>query len=295
MEKKKKKKLFLLDFTVAGTFSLWAQSASTPISNFFILLKNNMDLLHESNPFLQNYKLLRELVKDTGFFKFQKGNLKNIKNFVPRQTFNFAFFEYYNRIIRKDKSNKNISEYIFLNSLLTGALAGITTHLIFYPFLNFNKYVFRINYYTKKNLNEKIKNQTHRLIYRKIHFELITIIPYTSIYFGIFNSYIENLNKINLNHSQKFIFANFVCLMAEIVNYPFFALKNKIKSDSGFFFKRVYFKDLIQCYFNVDQSNRAAFFYKGFFHLERMVAVFRGALLLFFFNDYVNVKKLNNL
>ena len=228
---------------------------------------------------------MRELIKEKGFRGFQTGNQRKIIKFVPRQCFNFAFNNYYNKRILTRSTLKEYSDLLIIKNMLSGGLAGITTYLLYYPFVNFNKYVFRLNYYSRKNIYNFYKKKNHILLYQKIHFELITILPYNSIYFGFFKTGINNLKESKKNIIQKFIFANIVTLLAEIINFPFFIMKKKIKEQTGFFFKRIFFKDLIKFYFSIEKGKRIDYFYKGFGGFGRAISVVRGGMLLTLFDD----------
>ena len=287
---------FSLDFIIGGISAGIGKTATAPIDRVKILLQTqnaNISIIKNKKNYTGIINCFYRVYKETGLLSFWRGNSVNLLRYMPTQACNFAFKNFYKKMLSK----KNIKINFFLKNLLSGGLAGTTSCLILYP-LDFIRTRLATDVgKDKKNREFKNLSDCIKKIYKKegmkgyykgMAIALPSIFVYRSLFFGLYDSgknYSFFENKIS-----KFFFALSVTSFASSFLYPLDTVKRSMMLQVGKNNNEKIYNNYKDCFIDIWRKEKIFGFYRG-----GLTNVFRGmgASIFLVLNDFFkkNIKK----
>jgi len=122
---------------VSGTAAVISKTLASPIEVIKIRLQLQAPLIQKKlieKPYKGIIDCFRRLYQEEGVRAYYKGNLVNVIRYFPTQALNFAFKDFYLRVLHLDRKPKDPSFWhTFVNNVKGGSLAGASTQCFVYP------------------------------------------------------------------------------------------------------------------------------------------------------------------
>jgi len=182
-------------FLFGGLSSSISKTFAAPVERIKFFLQNQQCL--NINPqFKGAFDCYKSLTLKEGFFSLWRGNFLNVVRSFPTQGLIFVFNEYFNKLFFEwSKIKYKYRLKIFLESCISGGLAGAATLLFVYP-LDLVRTRLALDYNDKsRNSNRKFNgaNDCFQQIYKKdgivglyrgIGVSIFGIMQYRALFFG---------------------------------------------------------------------------------------------------------------
>jgi solute carrier family 25 (adenine nucleotide translocator) protein 4/5/6/31 len=284
---------FITDFSIGALSSIISKTVASPLEVIKLQMQNQDELLKQniiSKPYTSILNCLIRLIKEGGIQNLYRGNLINILFYFPTQSVNFALKPHFKTLLSK---NKKIKENKLLFNILSGALAGMTSMLIFHPFdfahtkISTDKKNKLLNKKPKyKNLKDVYKQEYKKGglkgIYRGIPMSCTTMFIYRGLYFGLYDTF-KNYAK---NSFSKSLIGWGSTIAAGAAAYPFDTVRRRMMMSNG---ENDAYKNSFLCFKYILYKEGWKSFYKG--HSANVLRSLAGAGVLVLFDKFKEIIK----
>ena len=117
---------FMIEFLMGGVSAAISKTVAAPIELIKLRLQN-MDAMLKSGSLTEPYTGIgncgKRVVAEEGVKALWKGNGTNVLRYFPTQALNFAFKDYFKRLIARDKKRDGYFIW-FLGNMASGGVAG---------------------------------------------------------------------------------------------------------------------------------------------------------------------------
>eukprot|EP00457_Paulinella_chromatophora_P003367 gb/GEZN01003374.1/.p1 GENE.gb/GEZN01003374.1/~~gb/GEZN01003374.1/.p1 ORF type:complete len:311 (+),score=37.60 gb/GEZN01003374.1/:979-1911(+) len=270
---------FVTNFLAGGVSGAVAKTMTAPIERVKLIIQTQ-----DSNPRIRSGEVARytgigncftRIAAEQGIGAFWRGNLTNIIRYFPTQAFNLAFKDSIKAAFPKfDKKKEKLKS--FGVNLASGGAAGAGSLLIVYP-LDYA----RTRLASDVGKGEKqFKGLSDCLIktsrgpsgvlglYNGFGVSVTGIIPYRGVYFGLFDSMMENnpyskSDNTLFRASSTFVCAQFAAISAGYVSYPFDTVRRRLQMQSEKPPSEWMYKGTADCFAKILADEGFTAFFKG--------------------------------
>lgn len=246
MSATKQEKSFVADFFMGGVSAAVSKTVAAPIERVKLLIQNQDEMLKTGRldkPYGGIRECFSRTIANEGFGSLWRGNSANVLRYFPTQALNFAFKDYFKRVLgfKKDKDGY---WWWFAGNLMSGGAAGATSLA----------FVYSLDYARTRLANDaKGKGGGERQfngladvyrktiasdgiagLYRGFAISSVGIIVYRGLYFGLYDSVTPALpENIRDNFAAKFAVGWLVTNFAGIASYPIDTIRRRMMMTSG--------------------------------------------------------------
>ena len=284
---------FISDFSIGALSSIISKTVASPLEVIKLQMQNQDELIKQniiSKPYSSILNCLIRLVKEGGIQSLYRGNLINILFYFPTQSVNFALKHNFKTLLSK---NKKLKDNKLLFNILSGALAGMTSMLIFHPFdfahtkISTDKKNKLLNKKQKyKNLKDLYKQEYKKGglkgIYRGIPMSCTTMFIYRGLYFGLYDT-LKNYGK---NSITKGLIGWGSTIVAGAAAYPFDTVRRRMMMTNG---ENDAYKNSFLCIKYIIMKEGWKSLYKG--HSANILRSLAGAGVLVLFDKFKDIVK----
>ncbi|KAJ3199917.1 ADP/ATP carrier protein, partial [Dinochytrium kinnereticum] len=132
--KKNDLRSFMIDFMMGGVSAAVSKTAAAPIERVKLLLQNQDELLKSgslSKPYRGILDCFKRVIQEEGVISLWRSNGINVLRYFPTQALNFAFKDYFRRLIGVN-SKRDGYWMSFVKNVTSGGLAGASGMLFVY-------------------------------------------------------------------------------------------------------------------------------------------------------------------
>jgi solute carrier family 25 (adenine nucleotide translocator) protein 4/5/6/31 len=239
---------FAIDFLMGGVSAAVSKTAAAPIERIKLLIQNQDEML-KSGRLAEPYKGIMDcfskVTKAEGVASLWRGNTANVIRYFPTQALNFAFKDYFKRLINFNKDKDGYAKW-FVGNMISGGAAGATSLLFVYSLDYARTRLANDNKAAKKGGGERQFNglvDVYRKtwatdgiagLYRGFVISCVGIIVYRGLYFGMYDSF-KPLLPGNLSQSlwATFLLGWAVTNGAGLASYPIDTVRRRMMMTSG--------------------------------------------------------------
>jgi len=240
---------------------------------------------------------------EQGIAAFWRGNLTNIIRYFPTQAFNLAFKDSIKAMFPKVDKKKEFAMSFAIN-MASGGLAGAGSLLIVYP-LDYA----RTRLASDVGKGEKqFKGLADCLtktaagpkgvlgLYNGFGVSVAGIIPYRGVYFGFFDTAMDNnpfkkSNDTLTRASSTFACAQFAAISAGYASYPFDTVRRRLQMQSEKPKAEWLYKGTLDCFQKVVREEGLSAMFKG--AGANALRTVGAALVLVFYSEITRAAGLN--
>jgi len=234
---------FAKDCLIGGTAGAISKTVAAPLERVKLLLQTqDANLALKGRKYTGFINCMARVYQEEGFLSYWRGNWANVVRYFPTTALNFGFKGFFNRLF--NKWNPKTDPFMFaVGNILAGGSAGAACMMFVYP-LDFARTRMGVDMGKTleerqfKSLTDCIRKIYHhdgiKGLYSGIGISLISIFIYRGLYFGGFDSgkkLFKNYEKSNI--ILKFLFAQVVTNVSEIISYPFDTVRRRLMMNSG--------------------------------------------------------------
>jgi len=239
---------FAIDFLMGGVSAAVSKTAAAPIERIKLLIQNQDEML-KSGRLAEPYKgivdCFTKVTKNEGVVSLWRGNTANVIRYFPTQALNFAFKDYFKRLINFNKDKDGYAKW-FVGNMLSGGAAGATSLFFVYSLDYARTRLANDNKAAKKGGGERqfnglvdVYRKTYATdgiagLYRGFVISCVGIIVYRGLYFGMYDSF-KPLLPGNLSQSlwATFLLGWAVTNGAGLASYPIDTVRRRMMMTSG--------------------------------------------------------------
>ena len=128
-----------------------------------------------------------------------------------------------------------------------------------------------------------IRTDGVRGLYNGIGVSLVSIFSYRGMYFGFFDTGKKLIPDYQrLSFFKKFLFAQFVTMFSETVNYPFDTVRRRMMMNSGL--EKPIYNSTVECFRKIYKNEGMNGFFKG--NLSNMLRSISSSLVLVLYDQF---------
>jgi len=274
MAKSSSLKDFTIDFLLGGVAAAVSKTVAAPIERVKLLIQNQDEMI-KSGRIEERYKGIIECfvrtTKTEGVIALWRGNMAIIRYF-PTQALNFAFKDYFKRMINFNKDRVGYWMW-FSGNVMSGGAAGACSLLFVYPLDYAGTRLVNDAKSAKKVMGERqfkglldvykktVASDGIRGLYRGFVISLFGIVIYRGLYFGLFDS-IKPFFPVSLKDHFLTNFALGWCVTttAGLASYPIDTIRRRMMMTSG---EAVKYKSSLHCGALIIQKEGVSSLFKG--------------------------------
>jgi solute carrier family 25 (adenine nucleotide translocator) protein 4/5/6/31 len=265
---------FIINFMMGGVSAAISKTCASPIEVIKMRIQN-MDEMLKKGTLDKPYKGIIDcgtrVHHEEGLKALRKGNFTNVLRYFPTQALNFAFKDYFKRLLAYDRNKVGYWKW-FAGNLASGGAAGATS-LAFVYSLDYAR-----TRLTNDNKNAKsgkpkqfnglvdVFSQTYKKdgiagLYRGFTISCVGIVIYRGLYFGIFDTVTPSLpTSIRNNFFVNFLTGWVITVAAGLISYPIDTIRRRMMMTSG---EAVKYNGSIDCGMYILKNEGIKSFFKG--------------------------------
>lgn len=265
---------FMIEFLMGGVSAAVSKTCAAPIELIKLRLQN-MDAMLKSGALTEPYtgigNCAKRVMAEEGVKALWKGNGTNVLRYFPTQALNFAFKDYFKRLLGRDKKRDGYAIW-FMANMASGGVAG-SVSLAFVYSLDYARTRLSNDLKSAKKGGEKQFNGLVDVykktlasdgfvgLYRGFVISCVGIFIYRGFYFGIFDS-VKPLLPENLsdNFFVTFLLGWSVTVTAGLASYPIDTIRRRMMMTSG---EGEKYKGSIDCGRKILANEGIKSFFKG--------------------------------
>lgn len=264
---------FIINFLMGGVSAAISKTFASPIEVVKMRIQN-MDEMIKKGTLDRRYLGISDCGKrvyhEEGVRALWKGNFTNVLRYFPTQALNFAFKDYFKRLLSCPK--KDGYWKWFAGNLASGGAAGAASLTFVYSLDYARTRLTNDNKNAKKGGAKQFNGlvdvfkQTYALdgikgLYRGFTISCIGIVVYRGLYFGMFDTITPSLPKSIRNN----FFVNFgvgwvITVGAGLISYPIDTIRRRMMMTSG---ELVKYSGSIDCAKTILKNEGVGSFFKG--------------------------------
>ena len=232
---------------MGGVSAAVSKTCAAPIELIKLRLQN-MDAMLKAGAISEPYTGIMNcgsrVISEEGFKSLWKGNGTNVLRYFPTQALNFAFKDYFKRLLGRDKKRDGYAIW-FLANMASGGVAG-SVSLAFVYSLDYARTRLSNDLKNAKKGGEKKFNGIIDVykktlasdglagLYRGFVISCVGIFIYRGFYFGIFDSVKPILPKeLQDTFVVTFLLGWGVTVTAGLASYPIDTIRRRMMMTSG--------------------------------------------------------------
>jgi solute carrier family 25 (adenine nucleotide translocator) protein 4/5/6/31 len=298
---------FLINFLAGGISGAVAKTMTAPIERVKLIIQTQ-----DSNPKIRSGEVKRytgivncftRISSEQGIAAFWRGNLTNIIRYFPTQAFNLAFKDSIKAMFPKVDKKKEFLASFAIN-MASGGLAGAGSLLIVYP-LDYartrlasdvgkgeKQFKGLVDCLTKTSAGPKGVLG----LYNGFGVSVAGIIPYRGVYFGFFDTAMDNnpwkrSNDSLLRASSTFACAQFAAISAGYASYPFDTVRRRLQMQSEKPKSEWMYKGTMDCFTKIMKEEGMSAMFKG--AGANALRTVGAALVLVFYSEITRAAGIN--
>lgn len=249
--------IFLINSLNGGFSSIFISLILYPYTRFRVSSTLIRTGLHQSYPPF-SYSHFKRIIDEQGISYFWRGILTQILRAIPVWFLYFSLKDYI-KLKLHNKSNKEIKRNEnknIIKNIISGGIAGLLPQIIWYPIL-------------RGQLRSLIpEKHIDYPLYKGFGRFIVSIIPYYSIYFGMYDSIIEYYPQFKNQHSYFNILGNFCVAVlstnvASCVIHPIEVIQRRLSMDDQQPNERQRYKGMRDCFIKVYKDEGLRSFYRN--------------------------------
>jgi solute carrier family 25 (mitochondrial adenine nucleotide translocator), member 4/5/6/31 len=237
---------FVVDFAMGGLSAAVSKTLAAPIEIVKLRIQNQDEML-KSGRLAEPYKGIGDcfgrIIKEEGVPTLWKGNLANVLRYFPTQALNFAFKDYFKKLMNFNKDKDGYAKW-FVGNMISGGAAGAFS-LAFVYSLDFARTRLANDTKAGKKGGERQFNglvDVYRKtiasdgvagLYRGFVISCVGIIIYRGLYFGMYDSFKPLLGEYKNNMFATFFLGWLVTNGAGLASYPIDTIRRRMMMTSG--------------------------------------------------------------
>ena len=213
----------LITFVSGGVAGLVSRTTTAPLDRIKVLMQANQ----KETSFLMT---VRKIFKNESILAFYKGNGANVLKIMPETSLKFFSYDAIKKFFCENPKDPR-----FIESLASGAVAGVISQLCIYP-LEITKT--RLALSSKKTysgifdcMRKITKHEGFFSLYKGMGASMMGVIPYSSVDLALFffmkNFYIKKYND-EPNIGNLLLFGALSGMTAQFVAYPFALVRTRL-------------------------------------------------------------------
>jgi len=243
---------------MGGVSAAVSKTAAAPIERVKLLIQNQDEMLKSgrlSEPYKGIIDCFSRVSSQEGVSSLWRGNTANVIRYFPTQALNFAFKDYFKRLINFNK-DKDGYAWWFVGNMLSGGAAGATSLFFVYSLDYARTRLANDAKGSKKGGGERqfnglidVYRKTYATdgiagLYRGFVISCVGIIVYRGLYFGMFDSFKPLLGSYETNIFATFLLGWLVTNGAGLASYPIDTIRRRMMMTSG---EAVKYKSSLDC------------------------------------------------
>jgi len=270
---------FVINFLAGGVSGAVAKTMTAPIERVKLIIQTQ-----DSNPKIRSGEVQRytgivncftRISAEQGIGAFWRGNLTNIIRYFPTQAFNLAFKDSIKAMFPKvDKKKEQLLSFAI--NMASGGLAGAGSLAIVYP-LDYartrlasdvgkgeKQFKGLVDCLTKTSAGPKGVLG----LYNGFGVSVAGIIPYRGVYFGFFDTAMDNnpfkKSEDSLTRAAStFVCAQFAAISAGYASYPFDTVRRRLQMQSEKPKSEWLYKGTADCFAKIAKDEGMSAMFKG--------------------------------
>jgi len=270
---------FIINFLAGGVSGAVAKTMTAPIERVKLIIQTQ-----DSNPKIRSGEVQRytgivncftRISAEQGIGAFWRGNLTNIIRYFPTQAFNLAFKDSIKAMFPKvDKKKEQLLSFAI--NMASGGLAGAGSLAIVYP-LDYartrlasdvgkgeKQFKGLVDCLTKTSAGPKGVLG----LYNGFGVSVAGIIPYRGVYFGFFDTAMDNnpfkKSEDSLTRAAStFVCAQFAAISAGYASYPFDTVRRRLQMQSEKPKSEWLYKGTADCFAKIAKDEGMSAMFKG--------------------------------
>jgi len=270
---------FITNFLAGGISGAVAKTITAPIERVKLIIQTQ-----DSNPRIVSGEVPRytgigncfsRISSEQGVAAFWRGNGTNIIRYFPTQAFNLAFKDSIKAMFPKVDKKKEMAKSFGIN-IASGGLAGAGSLLIVYP----------LDYARTRLASDVGKGERQfkgladclvktssgprgpLALYNGFGVSVMGIIPYRGVYFGFFDTLMENnpygkADSTLIRASSTFVCAQSAAISAGYASYPFDTVRRRLQMQSEKPKDKWMYKGTADCFAKISADEGFTAFFKG--------------------------------
>lgn len=238
---------FIVDFLMGGVSAAVSKTVAAPIERIKLLIQNQDEMIKAgrlSEPYKGIGDCFSKVIKNEGIVSLWRGNTANVIRYFPTQALNFAFKDYFKRLINYSIAKDGYAKW-FVGNMLSGGAAGATSLFFVYSLDYARTRLANDNKAAKKGGGERQFNglidvytktlKTDGIVglYRGFVISAVGIVIYRGLYFGMYDSIKPFLGAYKDNGFVNFFVAWLVTNGAGLASYPIDTVRRRMMMTSG--------------------------------------------------------------
>lgn len=298
---------FVQNFLAGGISGAVAKTITAPIERVKLIIQTQ-----DSNPKIRSGQVPRytgigncfsRIASEQGIAAFWRGNGTNIIRYFPTQAFNLAFKDSIKAMFPKVDKKKEMLKSFAIN-IASGGLAGAGSLLIVYPLdyvrTRLASDVGKGDRQFKGLADCLVKTSTGPrgplALYNGFGVSVMGIIPYRGVYFGFFDSLMENnpyskSENTVLRAASTFVCAQGAAISAGYASYPFDTVRRRLQMQSEKPKAEWMYKGTADCFAKIQRDEGTTAFFKG--AGANALRTVGAALVLVFYSEITRAMGIN--
>lgn len=265
---------FAVDFLMGGVSAAVSKTIAAPIEIVKLRIQNQDEML-KSGRLQVAYKGIGDcfsrIVAEEGVVSLWRGNLANVLRYFPTQALNFAFKDYFKRLLNFNKDKDGYAKW-FVGNMISGGAAGAFSLFFVYSLDYARTRLANDNKSAKKGGGERQFNgliDVYRKtlasdgiagLYRGFVISCVGIVIYRGLYFGMYDSFKPLLGEYKNNIFATFLLGWLVTNGAGLASYPIDTIRRRMMMTSG---SGVKYKSSIDCAAQILKNEGIKSMFKG--------------------------------
>jgi len=265
---------FAVDFLMGGVSAAVSKTIAAPIERVKLLIQNQDEML-KSGRLAEPYKgivdCFTKVTKAEGVGSLWRGNIANVLRYFPTQALNFAFKDYFKRLMNYNKDKDGYAKW-FVGNMVSGGAAGAFSLFFVYSLDYARTRLANDNKAAKKGGGERQFNgliDVYRKtlatdgvagLYRGFVISCVGIVIYRGLYFGMYDSFKPLLGSYKDNIFATFFLGWLVTNGAGLASYPIDTVRRRMMMTSG---EAVKYKSSLDAFGQILQKEGVKSLFKG--------------------------------
>lgn len=232
---------------MGGVSAAVSKTIAAPIERVKLLIQNQDEMIKAgrlSEPYKGIVDCFAKVTQAEGVGSLWRGNLANVLRYFPTQALNFAFKDYFKRLMNYNKDKDGYGKW-FIGNMVSGGAAGAFSLFFVYSLDYARTRLANDNKAAKKGGGERQFNglvDVYRKtlatdgiagLYRGFVISCVGIVIYRGLYFGMYDSFKPLLGAYKDNIFATFLLGWLVTNGAGLASYPIDTVRRRMMMTSG--------------------------------------------------------------